>query len=569
MASTGNVAEGSDATEPKVDFNDVFSLRRPKDAKAGLSSGLKSMAKGVVGGVAGLIAAPAIGAQKEGVLGFAKGVATGVVGAVVLPVTGVAIGTVQVVRGVVNQPEAIVQAQKGKIWDEERREWIDKPDGAIVTAESAKAAQDRIVKPFRKAAGGVDYYELLQVPRDATPDQIKKQYYILARKWHPDQNPGDATAHEKFQQLGEAYQVLGNPDLRERYDKHGAEALDVNFMDGGEFFNMLFGNDMFEHLVGELAIAAVARNSGNISQAELKRIQQVRVEKLAVNLKATLARYVQGDVDGFKAAATEEALKLASASFGETLLHSIGRAYEQQADIELGGFFGGIAAKMKASTDNVKSQFQAANAALKVYQAQQKIEAWQKEQEKKAQHAAAVAAPAPAADAAAVSAAAPGAAAPGAEGQGSDPNGTPSAASDNAGVSGAQQAAGAGGSSSDAGPSAAPEPKLSPEALAEKQRLEEAALPLMLEAMWAANVLDISSTIKKVCTRVLEDPAASKQELKQRALGLKELGVIYQCAKGPESGDTSVKDARKQMEEAMMRVMEKRAGGGGADVEEE
>lgn len=55
-------------------------------------------------------------------------------------------------------------------------------------------------------------------------------------------------------------QVLGNAELRERYDMHGAEGLDVSFMDGGEFFAMLFGSEMFEHLVGELVIAAAARS---------------------------------------------------------------------------------------------------------------------------------------------------------------------------------------------------------------------------------------------------------------------------------------------------------------------
>lgn len=61
----------------KVDFNDVFSLRKPKDAKAGLSSGLKSLAKGVLGGAVGLIAAPVVGASQDGFMGFAKGLATG------------------------------------------------------------------------------------------------------------------------------------------------------------------------------------------------------------------------------------------------------------------------------------------------------------------------------------------------------------------------------------------------------------------------------------------------------------------------------------------------------------
>lgn len=60
--------------------------------------------------------------------------------------------------------------------------------------------------------------------------------------------------------LHDAWQVLSNPDLRARYDRDGSAGLDsVNIMDAGEFFNMLFGSDLFEHLVGELTIAAAAR----------------------------------------------------------------------------------------------------------------------------------------------------------------------------------------------------------------------------------------------------------------------------------------------------------------------
>ena len=63
-------------------------------------------------------------------------------------------------------------------------------------------------------------------------------------------------------------QVLGNAELRQRYDQHGAEGLDVNFMDGAEFFTMLFGSDSFEHLLGELMIAATARcaSGGPVAQ---------------------------------------------------------------------------------------------------------------------------------------------------------------------------------------------------------------------------------------------------------------------------------------------------------------
>lgn len=54
-------------------------------------------------------------------------------------------------------------------------------------------------------------------------------------------------------------QVLSNADLRAKYDQHGVEGLDVNFMDSGEFFSMLFGSDRFEHLLGELSLAQLTR----------------------------------------------------------------------------------------------------------------------------------------------------------------------------------------------------------------------------------------------------------------------------------------------------------------------
>lgn len=255
--------------QQQVTFNDIFSLRRPRDARAGLSSGLKSLGKGIVGGAVGLFAAPVVGAAQDGVAGFAKGVATGVAGAVILPVTGISVGAVQVCRGLINQPEAAAAARQGKVWDPDARRWLEAPPTHVAVYDAAAARRRGFAlgpPPGARMLHGNDprqphdYYSLLQVPRDAPPSLIKRQYYLLARAVHPDKACGDPEAKAKFQALSEAYQVLSDPSLRQRYDAGGAAGLDQADLvgDAAAFFSALFGSEMFEHLVGELAIATVA-----------------------------------------------------------------------------------------------------------------------------------------------------------------------------------------------------------------------------------------------------------------------------------------------------------------------
>src|SRR6185436_1197869 len=71
------------------------------------------------------------------------------------------------------------------------------------------------------AANIKDYYAVLGVKRGASDDEIKKAYRKLARKFHPDLNPGDKTAEDQFKQLQEAYDVLSNADDRKLYDEYG------------------------------------------------------------------------------------------------------------------------------------------------------------------------------------------------------------------------------------------------------------------------------------------------------------------------------------------------------------
>lgn len=104
-----------------------------------------------------------------------------------------------------------------------------------------------------------DCYEVLGIERTADPDEIKKAYRRAALKYHPDKNPGDKTAEEKFKELGEAYEILSDPQKRALYDQHGHAAFDRRagtyggggFHDPFEIFREVFGGGgIFEDLFG-------------------------------------------------------------------------------------------------------------------------------------------------------------------------------------------------------------------------------------------------------------------------------------------------------------------------------
>jgi len=120
-----------------------------------------------------------------------------------------------------------------------------------------------------------DYYEILGVSRDADDATLKKAYRALAKKYHPDMNPGDAEAEKKFKEASEAYAVLSDADKRRQYDQFGHAAFeggaggaggyggfDFNGADFGDIFGDIFG-DLFGNMFGGKGRAGSAGFGGS------------------------------------------------------------------------------------------------------------------------------------------------------------------------------------------------------------------------------------------------------------------------------------------------------------------
>lgn len=441
--------------------------------------------------------------------GFLTGLATGVASCVALPITGVCVGAYQVTRGVVNSAEAVSSAAQGMVWNDDAREWyyyrldddaeevkkIDeqrKNDGAGMASASG---------PNRKVKDD-SFYKLLGVPTNANQSQIKKAYYVKARKCHPDKNPGDNTAPAKFQELGHAYQVLANDQSRAAYDRDGLNdaaenKLSMTEIDPYLFFAILFGSENVTPYIGELWLASKAetllkdskmaqelasnmKENGTESEDPDKQskreehvkqlleedefAQRKRQINCAINIRQRIQPFVDSeegmDESEFVVTVQAEAAKICQSSFGYVFCTAIGKTLELEATEFLGfsksvfGSWDAHAASFQKQTaslsNNIKVGVGVVSAIRAGSQAMKQVDAAQKQKMEQ------------------------------------NPDGKPSSPLD---ASNAKET---------------------------MEKLED-TLPAILELAWAFNVRDISRTLKKVCHKLFFDASVDREVRWKRA----------------------------------------------------
>lgn len=489
----------------------------------------------------------------------------------------------------------------GMVWDKKEKRWsfylldqeweeIEEKEKQKKLAEGGDTGEgkaERIVKDR-------EYYDLLGVSTNATPSEIKKSYYKRARIVHPDKNPGDPEAATKFQELGHAYKILSDEQLRTNYDKNGKAETTAEEEAGGQvdamvFFNVMFGSMLVEPYIGELWIAHTADSmlkdggaggSDDLTPEELEQLPDEEREKIveqklalmaeeselkkakrqvtcAKNLRERVGPYLREIAipgsnkeevkERFREECHEEAMRIAKGAQGDFYLKIIGFSLEVNAEEYLGfetSFLGlgGHLARTKANASGLGSTLGLLGAGIKAASAgvrtMHQAESIQKGIEERTMAA---------------------------NGEGSETAGAAAAS----GTDETSNTSSAGGEDNSAAGRAKKMTELSEEdqmkLAMEMQNAMDDSLPTFLEFALAINKRDIQTTLKDVCTKLFDDASVPKESRFLRAEAIQILGTEFRNVGAMEvnpSGNSKMNadDIKLQMNVAAMATMAKAQG---------
>ncbi len=145
-----------------------------------------------------------------------------------------------------------------------------------------------------------DYYEILGVSKNASQDDIKKAYRKIAMQFHPDRNPNNKQAEEKFKEAAEAYEVLSDTEKRQRYDRYGHDGLragqdfhgftDIHdiFSSFGDIFGSAFGGSIFEEAFGSRSSRQRKQQQTGVPGSDLKVNLKLTLEEIATGVEKKL-----------------------------------------------------------------------------------------------------------------------------------------------------------------------------------------------------------------------------------------------------------------------------------------
>eukprot|EP00177_Eucheuma_denticulatum_P001121 GFKZ01002030.1.p1 GENE.GFKZ01002030.1~~GFKZ01002030.1.p1 ORF type:complete len:478 (+),score=81.22 GFKZ01002030.1:152-1585(+) len=366
---------------------DAREARRPKNVGQGAVGLVGDSLGGAALGAAAIVMGPVEGYKQAGPKGVLGGAIGGLAVGVATTTYGIGSGIAKLVTGT---GRTIKSFQGDQIADR-----LKVPDGAVTGntyAEDRARVYGSLLDDMEKnasTAGGslqppveMELYHVLGVEADASPAQIRKAYYKMAQRFHPDKHPDDPEATQKFQKVSAAYQILSDPVKREEYHRVGANAANEGEMvDPKALFALMFSD--FEHIVGDLATATIWQSQlateGNPEDAEATAARQRKRKEFQENREANLVKllekrcesWLRGDEASFVEHAKLEVRALRAQPFGREVLRTAAYIYKKKASRVLDhgkGPFTGVTNfidDMSEKAHNVKSHMRALEGGLK------------------------------------------------------------------------------------------------------------------------------------------------------------------------------------------------------------